>query len=86
MPSSGGGKVYYVTRKVRGGAQLGKAVKGSSKDKKGKKDGKGMTDEERRLADSINRLEMSDYLKKLAVTKKAQLKEFMEKEQKISKM
>ncbi|RHY29354.1 hypothetical protein DYB32_005206, partial [Aphanomyces invadans] len=56
------------------------------KDKKGKKDGKGMTDEERRLADSISRLEMNDYLKKLAVTKKAQLKEFMEKEHKISKM
>ncbi|KAF0685817.1 Aste57867_22339 [Aphanomyces stellatus] len=79
-------RVFHVSRKLRGGAQLGKAVKGSSKDKKGKKDGKGMTDEERRLADSINRLEMSDYLKKLAVTKKAQLKEFMEREQKISKM
>ncbi|CAK4611362.1 unnamed protein product [Aphanomyces euteiches] len=85
MPSPGGA-VFYASRKLVGGAQLGKAVKGSSKDKKGKKDGKGMTDEERRLADSINRLEMNDYLKKLAVTKKAQLKEFMDKEQKISKM
>ncbi|OQR86501.1 hypothetical protein ACHHYP_10492 [Achlya hypogyna] len=79
-------RVFHVSSKVRGGAQLGKAVKGSSKDKKGKKDGKGTTEEERRLADSINRLEMNDYLKKLAVSKKQQLKDFMEKEQKISKM
>ncbi|KDO24183.1 hypothetical protein SPRG_10611 [Saprolegnia parasitica CBS 223.65] len=79
-------RVLHLSLKLQGGAQLGKAVKGSSKDKKGKKDGKGATDEERRLADSINRLEMNDYLKKLAVSKKQQLKDFMEKEQKISKM
>ncbi|EQC28951.1 hypothetical protein SDRG_13288 [Saprolegnia diclina VS20] len=79
-------RVLQLSLKLHGGAQLGKAVKGSSKDKKGKKDGKSATDEERRLADSINRLEMNDYLKKLAVSKKQQLKDFMEKEQKISKM
>ncbi|OQS01995.1 hypothetical protein THRCLA_05598 [Thraustotheca clavata] len=79
--------VVHVAIKARGGAQLGKPVKGSSKDKKVKKDGKGgATEEEKRLADSINRLEMNDYLKKLAVSKKQQLKEYMEKEQKISKM
>lgn len=79
--------LFYVTLRLRGGAQLGKAVKGRSKDGKGKKDGgREATDEEKRLQDSIRRMEMNDYMKKLTVSKKALLKEFMEKEEKISRM
>lgn len=80
--------LFHVTLRLRGGAQLGKAVKGRSKDgKSGKKDGgREATDEEKRLQDSIRRMEMSDYMKKLTVSKKALLKEFMEKEEKISRM
>jgi len=81
--------VLHLSVRLYGGAQLGKPVKGRSKEKKGsaaaKKDGK-TSDEEKRLQESIKRLEMNDYLKKLAVSKKGLLKEFMEKEQKISKM
>lgn len=79
--------LFHVTLKLRGGAQLGKAVKGRSKDGKGKKDGgREATDEEKRLQDSIRRMEMNDFMKKLTVSKKALLKEFMEKEDKISRM
>ncbi|KAF1787746.1 hypothetical protein GQ600_24485 [Phytophthora cactorum] len=66
---------------------LGKAVKGRSKDGKGKKDGgRETTEEERRLQESIRRMEMNDYLKRLTVSKKALLQEFMAKEEKISRM
>uniref|UniRef100_K3X0D8 Dynein regulatory complex subunit 2 n=1 Tax=Globisporangium ultimum (strain ATCC 200006 / CBS 805.95 / DAOM BR144) TaxID=431595 RepID=K3X0D8_GLOUD len=79
--------LFHLTLTLRGGAQLGKAVKGRSKDGKGKKDGgREATDEEKRLQDSIRRMEMNDYMKKLTVSKKALLKEFMDKEEKISHM
>ncbi|GLE05591.1 hypothetical protein PINS_up014623 [Pythium insidiosum] len=78
-------RTFHVSIKLRGGAQLGKAVKGRSKDGKGKKDSE-ITEEERRLQDSIRRMEMNDYMKKLTQSKKTLLKEFMEKEEKISRM
>ncbi|KAF4033106.1 Sperm tail [Phytophthora infestans] len=78
--------LFHVSLKLRGGAQLGKAVKGRSKDGKGKKDGRETTEEERRLQESIRRMEMNDYLKRLTVSKKALLQEFMAKEEKISRM
>lgn len=74
----------HVSLKLRGGAQLGKAVKGRSKDGKSKKE-EG-TEEERRLQDSIRRMEMNDYMKKLTLSKKVLLKEFMNKEDKISRI
>lgn len=77
-------RVLHLSMKLRGGAQLGKAVKGRSKDGKGKKD-EG-TEEERRLQESIRRMEMNDYMKKLTQSKKALLKEFMDKEEKLSHM
>jgi dynein regulatory complex subunit 2 len=77
-------RVVHASLKLRGGAQLGKAVKGRSKDGKGgKNEG---TEEERRLQESIRRMEMNDYLKKLTLSKKALLHEFMAKEDKISRM
>ncbi|TMW64998.1 hypothetical protein Poli38472_009165 [Pythium oligandrum] len=79
-------RMFHLSLKLRGGAQLGKAVKGRSKDGKGKKDGHETTEEERRLQDSIRRMEMNDYMKKLTLSKKALLKEFMAKEDKISRM
>ncbi|KAG7401273.1 Dynein regulatory complex subunit 2 [Phytophthora boehmeriae] len=81
-------QLFHVSIKLRGGAQLGKAVKGRSKDGKGKKDGPGReaTEEERRLQESIRRMEMNDYLKRLTVSKKALLQEFMAKEERISRM
>ncbi|KAG7380503.1 Dynein regulatory complex subunit 2 [Phytophthora pseudosyringae] len=80
--------VFHLSLKLRGGAQLGKAVKGRSKDGKGKKDGSGRetSEEERRLQESIRRMEMNDYLKRLTVSKKALLQEFMAKEERISRM
>ncbi|ETM44410.1 hypothetical protein F442_10652 [Phytophthora nicotianae P10297] len=79
--------LFHLSLKLRGGAQLGKAVKGRSKDGKGKKDGgRETTEEERRLQESIRRMEMNDYLKRLTVSKKALLQEFMAKEEKISRM
>jgi hypothetical protein len=78
-------KVYYLTLRQVGGAQLGKAVKGRSKEGKSKKDETGI-EEEKRLHDSIRRMEMNDYMNKLAISKKILLKEFMEKEEKNSKM
>ncbi|KAG3008294.1 Coiled-coil domain-containing protein 65 [Phytophthora cactorum] len=79
--------ILHLSLKLRGGAQLGKAVKGRSKDGKGKKDGgRETTEEERRLQESIRRMEMNDYLKRLTVSKKALLQEFMAKEEKISRM
>ncbi|DBA04876.1 TPA: hypothetical protein N0F65_006878 [Lagenidium giganteum] len=81
------GAVVEIALRLRGGAQLGKAVKGRSKDGKGKRDGgRESTEEEKRLQDSIRRMEMNDYMKKLTMSKKALLKEFMDKEEKISRM
>lgn len=73
-----------LTLRLRGGAQLGKAVKGRSKDKKD--GGREPTDEEKRLQDSIRRLEMNDYLKKLTASKQALLREFLAREDAISRM
>ncbi|RLN52436.1 hypothetical protein BBJ29_009417 [Phytophthora kernoviae] len=80
--------LFHLSIKLRGGAQLGKAVKGRSKDGKGKKDGPGResSEEERRLQESIRRMEMNDYMKRLTVSKKALLQEFMAKEERISRM
>ncbi|KAL3666303.1 hypothetical protein V7S43_008555 [Phytophthora oleae] len=80
--------IFHLSLKLRGGAQLGKAVKGRSKDGKGKKDGTGRetSEEERRLQESIRRMEMNDYMKRLTVSKKALLQEFMAKEERISRM
>ncbi|GMF20315.1 unnamed protein product [Phytophthora lilii] len=80
--------IFYLSLKLRGGAQLGKAVKGRSKYGKGKKDGSGRetSEEERRLQESIRRMEMNDYMKRLTVSKKALLQEFMAKEERISRM
>ncbi|KAG6604528.1 Coiled-coil domain-containing protein 65 [Phytophthora cinnamomi] len=80
--------IFHLSLKLRGGAQLGKAVKGRSKDGKGKKDGAGRetSEEERRLQESIRRMEMNDYMKRLTVSKKALLQEFMAKEERISRM
>lgn len=80
--------LFHLSLKLRGGAQLGKAVKGRSKDGKGKKDGAGRetSEEERRLQESIRRMEMNDYMKRLTVSKKALLQEFMAKEERISRM
>lgn len=75
--------LFYVSLRLRGGAQLGKAVKGRSKDGKSKKEE--ATDEEKRLQESIRRMEMNDYMKKLTVSKKALLREFMDKEERISR-
>ncbi|TYZ52751.1 hypothetical protein PybrP1_012817, partial [[Pythium] brassicae (nom. inval.)] len=80
--------LFHVSLRLRGGAQLGKAVKGRSKDGKSKKDGgsgRDPTDEEKRLQDSIRRLEMHDYMKRLTVSKKALLREFLDKEARISR-
>ncbi|RLN15333.1 hypothetical protein BBJ28_00002989 [Nothophytophthora sp. Chile5] len=81
-------EVFHLSLKLRGGAQLGKAVKGRSKDGKGKKDGAGRegSDEERRLQESIRRMEMHDYLKRLTVSKKTLLQDFLAKEERISRM
>ncbi|KAL4114472.1 hypothetical protein PRIC2_014409 [Phytophthora ramorum] len=80
--------IFHLSLRLRGGAQLGKAVKGRSKDGKGKKDGSGRetSEEERRLQESIRRMEMNDYMKRLTVSKKALLLEFMAKEERISRM
>jgi len=80
--------LFHLSFKLRGGAQLGKAVKGRSKDGKGKKDGSGRetSEDERRLQESIRRMEMNDYMKRLTVSKKALLQEFMAKEERISRM
>ncbi|KAK1933929.1 Dynein regulatory complex subunit 2 [Phytophthora citrophthora] len=79
--------LFYLSLKLRGGAQLGKAVKGRSKDGKGKKDGgRETSEEEKRLQESIRRMEMNDYMKRLTVSKKALLQEFMAKEERISRM
>lgn len=78
--------MFNLSIKLRGGAQLGKAVKGRSKDSKKDGGGRETTDEEKRLQDSIRRMEMNDYMKKLTISKKALLKEFMDKEEKISRM
>ncbi|KAF4320213.1 hypothetical protein BBO99_00009297 [Phytophthora kernoviae] len=80
--------LFHLSIKLRGGAQLGKAVKGRSKDGKGKKDGpsRESSEEERRLQESIRRMEMNDYMKRLTVSKKALLQEFMAKEERISRM
>ncbi|KAG1698258.1 hypothetical protein DVH05_015247 [Phytophthora capsici] len=79
--------LFHLSLRLRGGAQLGKAVKGRSKDGKGKKDGgRETSEEEKRLQESIRRMEMNDYLKRLTVSKKALLQEFMAKEERISRM
>lgn len=76
--------VLHATIRLRGGAQLGKAVKGQSKDvAKATPDG---TDEDLRLQDSIQRMEMMDSLKRLAVTKNKKLLDMKEKEEKISRL
>lgn len=80
--------LFHVALRLRGGAQLGKAVKGRSKDgSKGKKDngGREPTDEEKRLQDAIRRMEMNDYMKRLTVSKQALLREFLAKEARISR-
>lgn len=76
-----------MSMRVFGGAQLGKAVKGRSKETKEKKEkGVEQTEEEKQLQERIRRMELNDYQKKLAATANAQLKEWMAREQKNSRM
>lgn len=74
--------------RIIGGAQLGKAVKGRSKDKKTKKEQKGgeLTEDERLLQERIKRMEISDYQKKVAQAAKTNLMEWMQREQKYATM
>lgn len=74
-----------LTLRLRGGAQLGKAVKGRSKDRKDGAGGREATDEEKRLQDAIRRMEMSDYMKKLTQSKQALLREFLAREAAVSR-
>ncbi|CEG48042.1 uncharacterized protein PHALS_05519 [Plasmopara halstedii] len=78
--------ILYLSLKLCGGAQLGKAVKGRSKD--GKKDGSGyeLSEEERRLQESIRRMEVNDNLKRLVVSKKASLQGLLATEERISRL
>lgn len=72
-----------LTLRLRGGAQLGKAVKGRSKERKD--GGREATDEEKRLQEAIRRMEMSDYMKKLTLSKQALLREFLAREAAVSR-
>lgn len=74
-----------LTLRLRGGAQLGKAVKGRSKDRKDGAGGREATDEEKRLQDAIRRMKMSDYMKKLTQSKQALLREFLAREAAVSR-
>ena len=62
--------------RVRGGSTLGKKVKGRSKEVKKKKEKTGVkqTDEERALQERIRRMHENDYLKRLAINAKNELK------------
>lgn len=74
--------------RVHGGSTLGKKVKGRSKEVKKKKEKTGVkqTDEERALQERIRRMHENDYLKRLAINAKNELKNRMLQEQKNSKM
>nr|CCA26628.1 conserved hypothetical protein [Albugo laibachii Nc14] len=76
--------VLHANVRLRGGAQLGKAVKGQSKVVvKATSDG---TDEDIRLHDSIQRMEMMDSMKRLALSKNQKLLDLKEQEEKISRL